>query len=78
MRRRLARADFGVEALKPSDFAAFHQLKKIGWVRVEYDDQWHLGYAAEVEKDSVLIQWGTGEEQWISDLKPPEYKLELK
>ena len=76
LRRRLARANFGSDALKPSDYADFHKLKKTGWLRVEYDDQWHLGFAAVVEKDSVLIQWGTGEEQWISDLKPPEYRLE--
>jgi hypothetical protein len=75
-RARLCKAEFEPGCLKATDWAAFYKLAG-KWIEVDYgEDGWYFGYVEQQVGVELLVQWSTGESEWLVDItSPSEYRV---
>lgn len=76
VRVRLCKAEFDPGSLKAAEWGVFFTLAD-RWIEVDFgEDGWFLGYVEKQVGVELLVQWSTGDSEWIGDLESPsDYRI---
>ena len=79
IRARLCKVEYDPSVLTATEWLVFHTLTG-KWIELDFgEDGWFLGWVEQQVGTELLVQWASGESEWVTDIaKPSEYRILAK